>query len=1119
MAPAQREALLSVAQAATLLGVHPNTIRSWTDAGRLTAFRINARGDRRFRRADVERILVEVGQGGADGEGAQDGRDRTLAVFTRLARGLESAPTIKGVARTLVEAIRSDLGAARAAVYTIDVDDLELTAHAGFSTPPPATRMIPTEVSEVSEDADGLVQIPLTIGRRTLGALVVDAPEGPHADLLLRTVAAAGAAAIRDARLLRRARREVTRARALRSLTKDLTSNLDLQVVLGDAMELTRSLFEADKAGLWLLGTDDHPFRIAAQHGLGENFLGEVESLTLEHDTIGVRAINERRTFWLRDADTEEQTGLMREVYAAEGIKTVCLVPLVGRDEPLGLIGLYHARSRPWGADSLELVRALADQAAIAIQNARLYRSVADQAARMRSIQDLSARLNRLTDVRAIAEAIVAQASALADYHDIRVYRVDWDRRTCDPIAFTREMLEGDPEDAEALLRVEVGEGFTGWVAEHGEPMLINDALEDERGKTIDGTEDVPESMLLVPMLYEGRTLGVIVLSQLGFNRFTTDDLQTMSIFAGYAAQAMANATTYGQLVSQSSELRRRAESQRHLLETNARLLGTLDQANVLETIADGLRDVVHYDNLSIYRTDQVRAVMAPVLTRERHAEEVRRYIIPFGRGLMGWAVEHAQPILANDALDDPRALQIPGTPPDPEAVVVVPLIAAGEVLGALNVSRVGGPEVYFSESDFELVQLFAAQASIALRNADTHHAMSQRAETDALTGLGNHGAFQQELGRLVDAAANATSAKARRVAVLMMDLDAFKAYNDRHGHPAGDALLHEAATTIYGAARSEDRVFRYGGDEFALILPGSTGAEAARVAERIRNAVARLTADAARPVTITIGVASLPSDARDRASLIEAADTALYYGKRAGEDRVVRSDQLPRDIVDLRGTLDELASAALRDGDDPHAVEHLVERATQLSGGYHEESDAVRAAVLAVTRSFAANAETSGGDGGHGDRVGRLAARIAERLGLAREEQRGLELAGRLHGLDDRAIAELSTIPSLREAATLIAGYRGLLAEGARRGQRGPRARGAIGPHVVGVANAYDELVAGLDQARSGRADAMAAVRLHPATFRSDVLNALATVVEEHGDQGSRRRDADLDGEARGAA
>ena len=1119
MAQQTHESLLSVAQAATLLGVHPNTIRSWTDAGRLTAYRINARGDRRFRRDDVERILVEDAPA-TDPEPAAVGRserEAELAIFERVAAGLAATPSPGSVARALVEGLRTEIHVERAAVYVGADGGFELVAHAGFDTPPASRQSDPERV--VTDGGDRL--IPLIARRGTVGLLLVDEPSLERMPAsLVRAIITTVATALASSRLLVSARRELRRARALRSVTKELTGTLELGSLLGEVVELTRTMFEADKAGLWLVDGGEHPFSIAAHHGLGESFLERVGALDTNAETVGTRAIRDRRSYAVRRADVDETVGVMREVYAAEGIRTACLVPLIGNDRPLGLIGLYHRRDRPWPEDEIALLQAFADQAAVAIQNARLYHSVADQAARMRSIQDLSGRLNRLTDVRAIAEAIVAEASTLADYHDIRIYRVDWQRRMCDPIAFTREMLEGDPDDAESLLRVEVGEGFTGWVAEHGEPLLINDAVDDERGKTIDGTDDVPESMLLVPMLYEGRTLGVIVLSQLGYNRFSTDDLQTMSIFAGYAAQAISNATTYGQLVEQSTELRRRAESQRHLLETNERLLGTLDQAGVLETIADGLREVVSYDNLSIYRTDHVRGAMMPVLARERHAEQVSRYMIPFGRGLMGWAVEHAQPILANEALNDPRALQIPGTPPDPEAVVVVPLIADGEVLGALNVSRVGGPEIFFSESDFELVQLFAAQASIALRNADTHHAMSQRAETDALTGLGNHGAFQQELGRLADAAATEAAAgtKAGRLAVLMMDLDAFKAYNDRHGHPAGDALLHEAATAIHGAARSDDRVYRYGGDEFALILPGARSADAARVAERIRTTVAALTANGPNPVTITIGVAAMPGDASDRASLVQAADTALYYGKRAGENRVVRCDQLPRDIVELRGTLDELASAALRDGDDPHAVEHLVERATQLSGVYHEETDAVRAAVLAVTRSFGAN--TGGaGDAGHGDRVGRLAACIARRLGLSDDQQHALELAGRLHGLDDRAIAELSAIPSLHEAAALIAGYRRLLAEGARRGRRAPRARGPIGPHVIGVANAYDEATTGAGAARAGGSSAMAAVRRHPATFRSDVLHALALAVEEHGDAGRRRRAADRDEEARGAA
>ena len=1116
-----QDALLSVAQAASLLGVHPNTVRSWTDAGRLTAYRINARGDRRFRRGEVERILVEDAPAEIEPALADRAvRAEELAIFERLATGMATTPSPGGVARALVEALRTEWHADRAAVYIATEGSFELVAHAGFGTPPPASTPVGDE-SMASDPSNRMLR--LTARSGLVGALVLDAASVDRmSPAFVRAITSSVATALASSRLLGRARREVRRARALRSVTKELTGTLDLSSVLGEVVELTRSLFEADKAGLWLIGKGEHPFSIAAQHGLGDEFLARVSTLTAKADTIGNRAIRDRRSYWVRDAPTQA-LGPMREVYATEGIDTACLVPLVAGDEPLGLLGLYHTRDHAWPGDEVALLQAFADQAAVAIQNARLYHSVGMQAARMQSIQDLSARLNRLTDVRDIAEAIVAEASTLADYNDIRVYQVDWERGVCDPIAFTRDMLEATVEETEALLRVKIGEGFTGWVAEHGEPLLSNHATEDDRGKKIEGTDDIEESLLVTPMLYEGRALGVIALSQLGYDRFSTDDMQTMSIFAGYAAQAMANATTYGQLVAQSSELARRADSQRHLLETNERLLGTLDQADVLETIADGLLGVVTYDNLSIYLTDHTRQAMIPVLAREQHAEQVSNYPIPFGRGLMGWSVEHAQPILANDALNDPRALQIPGTPPDQEAVVVVPLIADGEVLGALNASRVGGAEVYFSESDFELIQLFAAQASIALRNADAHHAMSQRAETDALTGLANHGAFQRELSSLIDDSIAGAEGAPRRLAVLMMDLDSFKSYNDRYGHPAGDALLHRAATAIHGAARSIDRVFRYGGDEFAVILPGASVAEAARMAERVRAAVASLTAAEPAPVTITIGVAGLPGDANDRASLIEAADTALYYGKRAGEDRVLRANQLPRDVVDLRGSLDELARAALRDGDDPYAVEHLVERATHLSGVFHDEADAVSGAVLTVTRALVAGGSGTGpgaeGDPGHGDRVGRLAVRVAERLGLRADEVRALELAGRLHNLDDRAVAEVSAVPSLHRVASLIAGHRGLIAEGARRGRRGPRARGPIGPHIIAAANAYDALVSGVRRRPLGRAEALAAVRSDPATFRSDVLSALAAVLDDQGDQGHRRRGSDAPAEERGAA
>src|SRR4029077_19638216 len=345
----------------------------------------------------------------------------------------------------------------------------------------------------------------------------------------------------------------------------------------------------------------ENPFRIAAVRGIGDGFQVQASQLTWDSPAVGVQAARERRTIVVRNADTRQGMGKMQDVYRDEGIKTACLVPLVSHDRALGIIGLYHTRDREWPDDEVALAQSFANQAAVAISNARLYRSVADQAARIRSIQDLSSRLNRLTDVQAIADAIVGEASSLAAYHDIRVYAVDWEPGFCEPVAFTDRLLgEGDFHER---LRVPIGEGsFTGWVAQQGEPLLINDALNDERGHTIEGTDDIDESMLVVPMLFEGRAVGVVALSKLGRDQFSNDDLQTMSIFAGYAAQAIANASAYERLELQSAQLARQLQWQRRRLEINERLLSTLDQQHVLEPIADGLRSVVHYDNLSIYR-------------------------------------------------------------------------------------------------------------------------------------------------------------------------------------------------------------------------------------------------------------------------------------------------------------------------------------------------------------------------------------------------------------------------------------------------------------------------------------------------------------------------------------
>nr|MBA3372891.1 GGDEF domain-containing protein [Euzebyaceae bacterium] len=170
---------------------------------------------------------------------------------------------------------------------------------------------------------------------------------------------------------------------------------------------------------------------------------------------------------------------------------------------------------------------------------------------------------------------------------------------------------------------------------------------------------------------------------------------------------------------------------------------------------------------------------------------------------------------------------------------------------------------------------------AVAMRNADLYEEVRFAAERDALTGLRNRRVFWRQLRQALEQATGD-----RPVALAVIDIDDFKAVNDRHGHDVGDRTLVHVAGRLEGGVRETDSVFRIGGEEFVILLPdtGSKGARA--VLERIRTSVKRSRLDLPA-VTISAGVAVAPLDAATADELFNAADAALYRGKRAGKDRV----------------------------------------------------------------------------------------------------------------------------------------------------------------------------------------------------------------------------------------
>jgi diguanylate cyclase (GGDEF)-like protein len=234
------------------------------------------------------------------------------------------------------------------------------------------------------------------------------------------------------------------------------------------------------------------------------------------------------------------------------------------------------------------------------------------------------------------------------------------------------------------------------------------------------------------------------------------------------------------------------------------------------------------------------------------------------------------------------------------------PLEASGKPVGTVAVA--GAPEP--GSEARELLLHLVALAALALDKALLYEQSREQARSDSLTGLLGHRVFQEEL--------ESRLAHSEPFSVAVLDIDDFKQINDLHGHQVGDETLRQVADAVCRAVRTQDSIFRVGGEEFCAVLPGLGQEGASTVAERVRASVAAIVSSL--PVTVSIGLASFPAHGRGRDELLAVADQALYASKRTGKNRVsiagaaVSGAQVPSDR--------EVRVGLLQDK-DPQAVVH----------------------------------------------------------------------------------------------------------------------------------------------------------------------------------------------------
>jgi len=529
-------------------------------------------------------------------------------------------------------------------------------------------------------------------------------------------------------------RGEVELLRGLIKLANQLQSSLTLEAIVNVIATALSETFGFREASVYLrqAGGD---FAVHATVGAFPEFdrllferpiPGHIwEQLFLEKHQIGSSFfVDHRRHEW-----TEEQLHYLPELDLGKrhpdewSSDDDLFVPLYDKGhELMGVLDLFDPADRQ--LPTLELVKSLevfATHAAVAIENARQYEALEETSAQLQAqlalrhaILELSGALLATLEPADVFAHIATLLKEIVDYDSLEIRLVDEEKN---------ELYSGycpDDEDGEEMRswRAPVDVGVSGWVLQHKQAQLVNDMLNDPRGALVPGTEWEPQASIIAPLTLGDKAIGVLALDRLGERIFDESELEPVRLFANIAAIAIHNARQYEEAEKASKQLAEQLALSHELLSASGAVLSSLEQTEVLEHIADTLKQIVDYDTMDVRLIGTERRQLVALYARDEDDEqEIFDFAIPIDEGISGWVVRHNEAQLVNDMAHDPRAVYIPGTQQDEtQACILVPLSVGNEVIGIMTMDRLRGRT--FQEWELEPARLFANLAAIAIRNA-----------------------------------------------------------------------------------------------------------------------------------------------------------------------------------------------------------------------------------------------------------------------------------------------------------------------------------------------------------------------------------------------------------------
>lgn len=648
----------------------------------------------------------------------------------------------------------------------------------------------------------------------------------------------------------------------------------------------------------------------AADGWLGTSFSG---------DLLGDwrRSIHERCavTIYADDPDLSPQDSVEMEKW---GERATLAVPLIYRDEVIGLLDVAESRyERRFTDDEIRLVSALANQLGLALHNLRLFEATRRRTEELAATLRITETVTSSSDVDTVLQTVAETLRQSLGLSWCEIY--DYDPASGILSLATHSYLEPlDLGGWNGVYSIDAAPTLAAAVAQK-QPLI---AYIDDPALPADTRADMEhwgdKASLYVPMVYGGHVVGVVYGADLRrLRRFSDDEVRLAMLMAAQGAAVIETARGRARELADREQLARFNRRLNALVEFSAQLRGLVEVDDLIGLLGRVATEALGFRFWAVYLYDADSQSFRATSESGVGAPYVRP-VVP-GRILEGltadatrisssFFVDHRRHEWTDeeDAYFPPYDLggrQEGGW--HSEDTLLVPLATdQGELLGYFEVYDPVDGQLPTDET-VRQIEIFAGKAASNIELQRLYKQLAEQATTDGLTGLFNHRHLLERLEEEV--------AKAKRygtpLSLLMIDIDDFKPFNDTYGHPQGDKLLREVADILrLGVRQKVDLVARYGGEEFVVLLPStpSTGAEVAaerlrediaesRTAEAVAEAIRKAMADSRFEgyprrkevsVTVSIGVASYPSQAAGAEELIVNSDRALYVAKRQGKNK-----------------------------------------------------------------------------------------------------------------------------------------------------------------------------------------------------------------------------------------